>query len=915
MLEPPSGTVTFLFTDIEGSTQLWDAAPDAMRPALERHDALSRSGIDAHHGYVFSTGGDGFCVAFGRVGDALAGAVSVQEALAAEPWPDGAAVRVRMGVHTGEASERDGDYFGSVVNRTARLMAIAHGGQIIVSQITRQLLGERLPEGTRLRDLGEHRLKDLGEPERVFQVDIDGLPDKYPPLRSLESIELPNNLPCYSASFVGRDAELASVRDLVASSRLVTLTGPGGAGKTRLAVHVAADVLDGFGDGVWIVDLAAVTDDTMVPTAIADAIGLQSGATGSIEGLIAALATHRLLIVLDNCEHLIDAVAAAADRLLRGCANVDMLATSREPLGIPGELIYRVPSLGLPDPFESDPDTIARAESVRLFAERVCLHDPDFTVDGTNAASVAAVCRRLDGIPLAVELAAARLRSMSPDELLGRLDQRFRLLTGGSRTAMARQQTLRATIDWSFELLNGRERTALTRSSVFAGGWDLPAAEAIVADRTALDAIDVLDVLTSLVDKSLVSVESRDVTRYRMLETVREYAAEKFAENGVDENALLRQKHLAHYLSLAERAAPRLRTAEQGLWLDRLEADHDNFRAALIAAGEVKEEEAGLRLGIALRWYGLRKRPRDFVEPLAALIDDVERAQTLVVDAQVALAFFEMDFAWGRAGVTIEKALATIRELDDGVRLADALFISAWLGIYTGHPRKAETLGREGLAAAQAANDPDTTARMHGVVAIGLAGRNDLTDARRHFEAELAGYLDMGDRMFECMSRNNRGDMEMEYGNVDAAEETLEPAEAIARELVLPELLACVLLNRGAAADLRGDEATAFARAVEALSLVHRHGITRLTAPVLLRLARSLFGTDPELSARVQGAATTHYAQRDHLWPLETRLRDESEARLRAMLDDETYEACYENGCHLSTREIVALIRAHPAPA
>ena len=610
MASVPSGTVTLLFTDIEGSTRLWESHPTLMRAALERHDNLVRAAVEAAGGYVFKTVGDAFCVAFATAPQAVLGAIAAQSALDAEPWPQPLAIRARMGIHSGDCVQREHDYFGPTVNRAARLEATAHGGQIVLSAATRGLLGNPLPDGMRLRDLGDHRLKDLGAAEHVYQVETDTLPGEFPPLRSLENPALPNNLPRYTANFVGRDGELETVRNLVRGSRLVTLSGPGGVGKTRLALQVAADLLDGSGDGVWVVDLAPVTDEAMVPTAIADAIGLRIGdSVDTMDGLVDALADRHLLVVLDNCEHLIDTVATIADRLLRTCETVDLIATSREPLGINGEVVHRVPSLGLPEAFESDPNVVAQSEGGLLFVERARLHDPRFTIDATNAATVAAVCRRLDGIPLALELAAARLRSLSAPELLERLDQRFRLLTGGSRTAMARQQTLRATIDWSFELLSARGQTMLARTSVFAGGWDLSAAADVVSDAVE-DDLDVFDTLSGLADRSLVTVAAGETTRYGLLETIREYAAEKLAAQGNEAHRALRRRHLDHYLGLAETAAPWLRGAEQKRWLNQLDADHDNFRAALVAAAELHDYEAGLRLCVALRWYAWVRNAR-----------------------------------------------------------------------------------------------------------------------------------------------------------------------------------------------------------------------------------------------------------------------------------------------------------------
>jgi len=437
---PPSGTVTLLFTDIEGSTRLWEAHPDAMRDALYRHDAVVRNVVESAGGYVFKTVGDAFCVAFSAATDAVRAAVSVQQALAAQTWPEPVAIRVRMALHTGECSERDGDYFGTTVNRTARLEALAHGGQIVVSGATAGLLSGALPDGVALRDLGEHRLKDLATPEQVFQVGAEGLDEEFAALRSLDNPALANNLPRFASGLIGRERELSELGRLVATNRLVTLTGAGGAGKTRLALQVAADSLDGSKDGVWLVELAPVGEPDRVAAAVAAVLGVREDPARPMgDVLVGALATSSVLVVLDNCEHVIDAVAELADALIRSCSGVELIATSREPLGVDGERVFRVPSLDIPAQDASLTD-VAAASGVQLFVTRAQHQQPSFAVDADNASVVAAIVRRLDGIPLALELAAARLRSMSVAEVGDRLDQRFRLLTTGSRTAVARQQ-------------------------------------------------------------------------------------------------------------------------------------------------------------------------------------------------------------------------------------------------------------------------------------------------------------------------------------------------------------------------------------------------------------------------------------------------------------------------------------------
>jgi class 3 adenylate cyclase len=490
----PTGTVTFLFTDIEGSTRLWEQHPEAMEAALIRHDELAARIIQQHEGSLVKHRGEGdslFAV-FARAADAVAAALTLQQVLRAEPWPateghpEGMPLQVRVALHTGDAAFRDGDYFGAAVNRCARLRAVAHGGQILLSSATQELVRDALPEEIRFQDLGEHRLRDLARPERVFQLLHPDLPADFPPLSSLNT--LPNNLPQQVTSFIGREKEMAEVRRLLSTTRLLTLTGSGGTGKTRVSLQVAADLLEGDGDGVWLVELAPLADPSLVSQAVATALGVREEPGKPLsQTLVEFLKPKRLLLLLDNCEHLLSACAELAGLILRSCPGVQILATSREGLNIPGETTYRLPSLSLPDPRQlpSTVESVSQYEAVRLFIDRATAAVPAFAVTNQNAPAVAQLCVRLDGIPLAIELAAARVKAMSVEQINGRIADMFRLLTGGSRTALPRQQTLRAAIDWSYDLLSEKEKILLRRLSVFAGGWALEAAEQVCADPEA----------------------------------------------------------------------------------------------------------------------------------------------------------------------------------------------------------------------------------------------------------------------------------------------------------------------------------------------------------------------------------------------------------------------------------------------
>ena len=608
----PLGTVTFMLTDVEGSTRLWESTPESMGAAVRRHFELLDEAVSRHGGVrpLDQGEGDSVMAAFTRASDALAAAFDIQRAFHSERWPEGASLRLRIALHTAEAQRRDeGNYFGQAVNRCARLRAIAHGGQVVLSRTARDLSLDRLPEHVELVDLGIHRLRDLGRPEHVFGLLHPDLPASFPPLSSLDTI--PNNLPGELTSFVGRRAELAQIDDPLRRVRLLTLTGAGGSGKTRLALQAAADAIDRHPDGVWLVELARLEDHTLLPAAVIGALGLREmpGRT-LLDTLLEHLRTRSTLLVVDNCEHLLTACAELADALLRACPSLTILATSREPLGVPGEVTWRVPSMSLPaeppgagarqrrsEPIES----LRQSDAVALFIDRATEVRPNFAITPANAPAIAQICHDLDGIPLAIELAAARVRMMAPEQISRALSDRFHLLTGGARTVMPRHQTLEASIDWSHELLSDGERMLLRRLSVFAGGWTLDAAEQ-VCQGDGIDRYSVLDLLTGLVDKSLVATDERGFeTRYRLLETVRHYAAARLAE--ADEVAHTHDRHLAYHLALAEAAKPQvLRAGSDDLVLDSLTAELPNLRAALERA-VVCDPRAGLRLVDALTLF------------------------------------------------------------------------------------------------------------------------------------------------------------------------------------------------------------------------------------------------------------------------------------------------------------------------
>ena len=560
----PTGTVTFLFSDIEGSTVRWERDRRAMETALALHDAMMRAALEARGAYVFKTMGDAFCAAFASAPDAIAAAVDAQRALAAADFSAVDGIRSRMALHTGQSAERDGDYFGPTINRVARLLSIGHGSQVLLSGVCAELVKSDLPPECSLRDMGAHRLKDLAQPERVYQLCAPDFWAEFPALRSLD--HLSNNLPAQLTSLVGREVEVAEITALLQQHRLVTLTGSGGVGKTRASLQVAANLIESFRDGVWFIELAPLTSGDYIPTTVAQAFEVTLASEGDpVENLVRTLKGKQALLVFDNCEHLVDSAARVLAAILRSCPAMKALTSSRQDLGIDGEATYRMPSL--------DADA-----AVSLFVERARGVDMRFSLTVENAPIVGDICRRLDGIPLAIELAAARVKLLSPKQLRERLDERFRLLTGGDRSALPRHQTMRALIDWSYDLLDERERILFRRVGIFVNGFTLEGAVAAGSDKD-LDEPDVFDALASLVDKSLVLSEPRgDAVRYRLLESTRAYALEKLADAGARDDVAGR--HLRYLRDLFGRLRERALAKRTG-WRPRCWRCRPNWRTCV----------------------------------------------------------------------------------------------------------------------------------------------------------------------------------------------------------------------------------------------------------------------------------------------------------------------------------------------
>ena len=769
-----------------------------MHAASARHDTLTRTAVQINNGIVVKMTGDGVCAAFEDPLDAVGAALQLQQALADPEATSGIVLRVRCGLHVGVAERRDNDFFGLPVNRAARIMGAAHGGQVLLSQAMATLIGDRLPAGVALRDLGSLRLRDLARPEHVFQVVHAQLRQDFPALRSLEAT--PNNLAQQVTLFVGREHVLDEVKQLLAKSRLVTLLGAGGLGKTRLSLQVAADVLDDYPDGVWLVELAPHSDACLVPQAVASALSIKEE-TGRpmAETLVKYVKDRDLLLILDNCEHLVQACAELTKQLLQSGARVRVLATSREPLHVTGESTYPVPALSVPNMHTTNTlEALTNCEAARLFIDRALDAKPAFHVTDQNAGAVAALCHRLDGIPLALELAAARVRTLSVEKIAERLTDRFRLLTGGDHTAMPRQQTLRACIDWSYDLLAESERALLRQLAVFAGGWTIEAAEAVGAGAD-IDTLGVLELLTRLVDKSLVALDARG-ERYGLLETVREYALERLLESG--EEAGVRKRHAEYCLALAEEAEPFTRGgANQKRWLDLLEVEHDNLRTALTWALERPESEAlGPRVCAAL-WR-----------------------------------FWCYRCHWREGRRWCLEALERVPGERDKATRARLLMGAGAIGGYLGEPDARISL-ENALALSHESGDRDVTAATLNTLAKFLINRNEIVQAQPLLEQARQINRELGNGVWEAMNLTNLAVVFRLRGEYAKATATAEEALALSRRCGDRWLEAHSLALLGGLARASGRYAVAEALHEQALAGLRELGFALEEAEQLMALA------------------------------------------------------------------------------
>jgi predicted ATPase/class 3 adenylate cyclase len=909
-------TLTFLFTDIEGSTALLQRLGDAYAQALADHHQLIRDALAAYDGKEIDTQGDAFFAAFSSASACVSAAIKMQRELLAHAWPAGEAVRVRMGIHSGEATRTADGLVGFDVHRAARIAAAAHGGQIVLSATTAALLRDTLPEGAWLKDLGTHRLKDLGRSEQIFQLTVDGLPAAFPPLRALGSLKPPDNLPAQVSAFIGRESELTEVGRLIAASRLVTLTGSAGVGKTRLALRAAVGRPDGSSDGVWFVDLASLQDPDLVTTTVASVLGVRGDTRPSaIDMLLDAVGERSMLVLLDNCEHVIDACAKLADTLLRNCPNIRLLVTSREPLGIDGERVHRVPPLDTPAD-DDDVETIHSTEAVRLFVDRAAQHGVTLTWDERTASVAGSICRRLDGSPLAIELAAARLPVMSVIELDARLDQRFAILTGGSRAALPRQQTLLAMLDWSWELLNGAERHVLARLSVFAGGFDLAAAEAVAAAEADADVLlgQIVGHLGALVDKNLVQFEGSGgrPVRYRLLETVRQYAERQLESLGPAADAA-RSAHRNQYVALAEAATAQLVGRDQSEWLDRLDLELGNIRAAIAYSLKRRDPTPGIRLAAALReFWKTRGHATEGIEALRALLDlPTQQEQTLLRARGLAAAAYLLEQSGGytTAEEYCEDGLAIARAAGDDYLIADLSYLRALVLLRRGQPGRALPFIESGLSLARQCKEPHVTARLLAARSFALDLQGDHAAAVRDARESVLLHRRAGDTRHVGTMLGNLGYVELSLGEFPAARAHLAESLDIAHALNDHYGVVYQTLNLGLAEYLGGSLTAAEDLFTESLQLAVRLRNRASIAYALVGLAMTDRGeAGMSRSARLHGAAAEALAVLEEtIEPLEGDLRDRDCQRLRHAMGAEAFEAEYAAGRALTAEEVLDL--------
>ena len=939
MTNLPTGTVTFLFSDIEGSTKRWETHARAMHPAFARQEAILRRAIQSNGGYAYKMIGDAFQAAFPTAPQALQAALDAQRALYAEPWPQELGdLRVRMALHTGSTEEREGDYVGPVLNRIARLLSAGHGGQTLLTLATEELVRDHLPPNSSLVDLGEHRLKDLQRPEHVFQLAIGDLPSHFPPLKTLDN--RPNNLPIQVTPFVGREHEVSAASTLLRrrDTRLLTLVGPGGTGKTRLALQVAAELLEEFEDGVFFVALAPVSDPTLVAPTIAQTLHVkETGDQTLLESLKGYLRDKEALLLLDNFEQVGEA-SPLVGALLGAAPGLKMLVTSREMLHVYGEKEFPVSPLALPDRKHMPPlEQLTQYEAVRLFIERAKDVKPDFRVTNENAPAVAEICVRLDGLPLAIELAAARIRLLPPQALLGRLQSRLKMLTGGAKDVPARQQTLRSTIEWSYDLLGTAEQKLFPRLAVFAGGCTLEAVEAVCnPGQDVLEEleIDTLDGVSSLVDKSLLRQEegAEGEARFVMLETVREYARERLHESG--EEDAVRRLHANFFLAMGEEVQSKLTGPDQVTWLKRLEPEHDNMRAALAWSweevtpnGPPRDVEVGARLAIAwyYSWYRDRSlsEGREWFERALVGLERTEGPEHASARATVLLgaglvAMHQGDVTTARP--RLEASVEVWRALGDKRGLARALIVLGATAVNQGDEQAALlALEESQVLARELGEKPIYLGALMRLGDLAL-GRGDYAMARSRYEEYLTLQRQAGHTWGIAHGLNNLGEIARCEGDYGRAELLYNESLSLFREVGATREIPRLIHNLGYVAQQQGDYNRAAARFKESLTLFQELGNKRGAAECLAGLGGVAGAQGQQASAgraARERAATLLGAARAQLdavgaamWPADRIEYERNLASLRSeahgKLEEANWKQAWDGGQAMSMEQAIA---------
>ena len=867
MAELPGGTVTLVFTDIEGSTRLLESLGERYGEVLAEHRRLLREAFTAHGGVEVDTQGDAFFYVFPRAQDAAKAAMESQRVLASHPWPDNAEVRVRMGIHTGEPQTSSEGYVGPDVHRAARICAAAHGGQVLISQATKDLIeGTGLDRAT-LHDLGEHALKDISSRVHLYELEIDGLRSDFPPIRTLDAH--PTNLPPSPTALVGREQEVTRLATFLQSdgTRLITLTGPGGTGKTRLALGVAHELLEDFSDGVFVVDLSPVTDASLVVAQIAAALSLrESGGRRLEETLHDYLASKEMLLVIDNFEQVMDAASEVASLLSSG-PHVRVLVTSREPLRIAGEHEFAVAPLSLPSSSSPRLEDARRSPAVALFTERARGVRADFELTEDNVAAVIAICRRLDGLPLAIELAAARVKVLSPHGLLDRLDHSLKLLSSGRRDGSERQRTLRGAISWSYELLSEDEQKLFHRLGVFSGGWSLEAAEE-VCDRGDLD-LEVLNGLASLVDKSLVRTMTGDEERFSMLETIREFAIERLEESG--EAQEIRRAHAEYFRGLAEDAEPHLVGEAQKEWLDRLEKEHDNLRFAMGSSLQ-READSGLRIAASMRRF------------------------------------------WWVRGYLSEGQMWLSQALDRSAEQPIALrarlvYASGFLAQAHGDNELGEHRCQTALELFRSIGDDAGAARALEILGAAAEERGDFTMARSYHEETLAAYEELDDSRGIAVAIGNLASVALKQGLLQETQALSKRSFELYQSLGMTEGVAACLVNIGLAALQQGALREAREALRDCLATATDLDHKELMTHSLIGLAAvASASTEFSEGARLLGAAQRLQDATGAVLPLvEKAVFDRTVEEIQANLAEEAFEAALVKGRTTDPKEILGV--------